>query len=135
MYDFENSGVACPPRGRLCPTYSSVSRLPLASATYAHALDADWPLCTFEARGACRDAQCQFQMARDYALGAAGVLRSLHALARRCARSLHCLPGSACWAVAPTFWGRHEQRCPSIVKLCALMPPIHADAHECCVMP
>ncbi|KAK9843788.1 hypothetical protein WJX81_006447 [Elliptochloris bilobata] len=68
---------------RLCPTYGSVSRLPLASATYAHALDPDWPLCKFEARGACRDARCQFQMARDYALTAGGVLRSLHALARR----------------------------------------------------
>lgn len=95
--------VACLAHGRLCPTYSSVSGLPLASATYVHALDADWPLCKFEARGACRDAQCQFQMARDYALDAAGVLRSLHALARRCAWSLQCLPGSACCTSARTL--------------------------------
>ena len=72
-------------RIRLCPSYNSVSRLPLTSATYAHALDPDWPLCKFEARGACRDPRCAFQMARDYALDAGGVLRSLHALARWCA--------------------------------------------------
>ena len=120
------TALPAPLRGRLCPTYSSVAGLPLASTTYAHALDADWPLCTFEVRGACRDARCQFQMARDYALGAAGVLRSLHALARRCARALHyhylLHYITACWTVPTTVQGCHEQCCPHRIHVLLICP-------------
>ena len=51
---------------RLCESYVKVSKLSFTSSTFAHGVDAHWPLCPFELRGTCRDANCAFQMSIDY---------------------------------------------------------------------
>ncbi|KAK9793010.1 hypothetical protein WJX73_010419 [Symbiochloris irregularis] len=53
---------------RLCETFTRLAKLKLTSSTFTHALDVQWPLCPFELRGACRDANCSFQMTVDYDL-------------------------------------------------------------------
>ena len=68
---------------RLCEMYHSVSQLPLASPTFTHRLDPHWPLCTYDIRGSCRDAKCEFQHASDYQLENVAVLRDLHSQAVR----------------------------------------------------
>lgn len=68
---------------RLCETYHTVSQLPLASPTFTHRLDPHWPLCTYDIRGSCRDAKCEFQHASDYQLENVAVLRDLHSQAVR----------------------------------------------------
>lgn len=74
---------------RLCETYHTVSQLPLASPTFTHRLDPHWPLCTYDIRGSCRDAKCEFQHATDYQLENVAVLRDLHGQAVRSV--------SGCW--------------------------------------
>lgn len=68
---------------RLCETYHTVSQIPLASPTFTHRLDPHWPLCTYDIRGSCRDAKCEFQHASDYQLENVAVLRDLHSQAVR----------------------------------------------------
>lgn len=79
---------------RLCETYHSVSQLPLASPTFTHRLDPHWPLCTYDIRGSCRDAKCEFQHASDYQLENVAVLRDLHSQAVRsvfaCCEAVAC---------------------------------------------
>ena len=55
---------------RLCDTFPTFGGGQLASPTFAHALDPQWPLCAFEhaPRGACHDAACAAQMTVDYGL-------------------------------------------------------------------
>ena len=68
---------------RLCDTFQTVSQLPLASPSFTHRLDPHWPLCTYDIRGSCRDAKCQYQHASDYQLENVAVLRDLHSQAVR----------------------------------------------------
>ena len=74
---------------RLCETYHAVSQLPLASPTFTHRLDPHWPLCTYDIRGSCRDAKCEFQHASDYRLENVAVLRDLHSQAVRSVSAYH----------------------------------------------
>ena len=73
---------------RLCDTFQTVSQLPLASPSFTHGLDPHWPLCTYDIRGSCRDAKCQYQHASDYQLENVAVLRDLHSQAIRSVSSL-----------------------------------------------
>ena len=74
---------------RLCETYVRVSKLSYASATFFHALDVHWPLCPFELRGSCRDANCAFQMATDFELSADQQAKALLVLLARWGSPLH----------------------------------------------
>ena len=73
---------------RLCDTFQTVSQLPLASPSFSHRLDPHWPLCTYDIRGSCRDAKCQYQHASDYQLENVAVLRDLHSQAVRSVSNL-----------------------------------------------
>lgn len=71
---------------RLCETFASLGGGQLASPTFAHALDPQWPLCAFEhaPRGACHDAACAAQMTVDYSLPPKLALDNVVKLAARC---------------------------------------------------
>jgi len=72
---------------RLCGTFASFGGGQLASPTFAHALDPQWPLCAFEhaPRGACHDAACAAQMTVDYCLPPKLALDNVVKLAARSA--------------------------------------------------
>ena len=76
------AGVEC---YRLCETFASFGGGKLASPTFAHALDPQWPLCAFEhaPRGACHDAACAAQMTVDYWLPPKLALDNVAKLAAR----------------------------------------------------
>ena len=75
-----NISLSC----RLCPTYQSISKLPLSSRIYAHKIEPNWPFCTFELRGSCRDTTCRFQMNIDCTLNNVDVLKNVRRMAERC---------------------------------------------------
>ncbi|KAL0033603.1 hypothetical protein WJX79_007018 [Trebouxia sp. C0005] len=89
---------------RLCDTFQTVSQLPLASPSFTHGLDPHWPLCTYDIRGSCRDAKCQYQHASDYQLENVAVLRDLHSQAIRAGSraALPTLPGGEITAIMMT---------------------------------
>lgn len=80
-----NESQNCQSKCRLCPTFASVARLPLATRSFAHRVRPDWPLCPYELRGSCRDTKCSFQMNVDTALNNVELLQHLQDLAGRCA--------------------------------------------------
>ncbi|KAK9821897.1 hypothetical protein WJX74_010681 [Apatococcus lobatus] len=79
---------------RLCESYRAATGAPFLSATYGNNIDAQWPLCPYEARGSCRNAKCPYQMTSDYTLEAVHVVRDIFITAQR-AGSQAAVPSKA----------------------------------------
>lgn len=98
--------------GRLSPLFHGGARA-LLSATWAHRLQPNWPLCPFEGapHGACHNDGCPFQMARDYALPPQAALQDVYDLAARSAPA--CCSYSGSHALNPLDVP-HVHRCASL---------------------
>lgn len=62
---------------RVLRQYLTHHRRPYDSLTWSHAIDPSLPLCAFDLRGKCVDAECPQQHASDYQLSRAALLEQL----------------------------------------------------------
>ncbi len=79
---------------RLCETYQAATKADYLSATYGNTVDAQWPLCPYEARGSCRNPKCPYQMPADYTLEAVQIVRDIFITAQK-AGSKAAVPSKA----------------------------------------
>lgn len=75
---------------RLSESYRAATGAPYLSATYGNNIDAQWPLCPYEARGSCRNLKCPYQMTSDYTLEAVHIVRDIFITAQRSDTASDC---------------------------------------------